>query len=214
MASEGAPLPPRRSFPGHLPLGRKAFSSLRRRHPQRFQALKPRPQFLPETSASQVQEQLAQKQAQKPRSRSPGTETSPGAQEQCQGAQEPRSSEGTRSSQEAQEPRSPGAQEPRSPGAGAQEQPGKPRSPEAKEQEPRSPGAEPNSSQGSPGAAQKPRRNTYDNSQVQKPRTHPRFRSLELSPGARPRSGSGAAQKLLEFINRNYFIHDGRVLDA
>ena len=48
-------------FPGHLPLGRKGFSSLRRRHPQRYQVLKPRSQVGGETSDSQVQEELAEK---------------------------------------------------------------------------------------------------------------------------------------------------------
>ena len=50
-----------RGVPGHLPLGRKGFSSLRRRHPQRYQVLKPRPKVGRETSDSQVQEELAEK---------------------------------------------------------------------------------------------------------------------------------------------------------
>ena len=70
-------------------VGRKGFSSHRRRHPQKFQALKRRSQIWRETSASQVQVKLAQKQAQK-QSQEPRSQEQ--AQKQAQElAQEPRS---------------------------------------------------------------------------------------------------------------------------
>ncbi len=67
------------AFPGHLPLGRKGFSRFRRRHPRKFQVLKRRCEVLPETSASQVPEELAHKQAQKQAQDTRSSRAGPGA---------------------------------------------------------------------------------------------------------------------------------------